>query len=956
MNTNPLQKAVKAAMFTGAALAVALPAAYAADADDSLEEVVVTGSRIKRDGFDSVSPVTVTSAEDIKVAGYTRIEDVLNTLPQVEQAQVSTISNGSTGTASLDLRGLGSSRTLVLVNGRRLHYGNLNTFSPDINQIPSAMVERVEVLTGGASATYGADAVAGVVNFVMKNDFEGVEINVGASAYQHDNDNQFFAPLLDARGFDYPTGSSGLDGKAYNVDVSMGSEFADGNGHAVVYATYRKNDELLSGARDYASCALNTAGTSCGGSLNAIIPNFFIGDIDPVSGVQDSYALWSLDSGSNFIPFDGTNRYNYAPVNHFQRPDKRYSLGAFVDYELNESFNPYMEVMYTSDVTRAQIAESGTFFVEQYNLPLTSSLLNDAQRAQLVAAFPGINNAASPYDGLFSVYVGKRNVEGGPRTDILETDSARIVLGSTGALTETWDYDVSYSHAETASNSTYINDFFAPSIATALEEGTYNVFQFGGVTSEQAAGLSGTGIINGSVEQDIFNAYATGDLGFSVNGQSNIAAVFGIETREESFESISDSIFSEGSLLGQGGATPSIGGTLKAKEAFTELNIPLLEGDQKLSMDLAYRVSDYDAAGSLAASGVTSSFDNSTYKVGFEWQPIDMLRVRAGYNKAERVPNVANLFTAQNLGLWQGTDPCAGAAPTASAAACANTGVSAAQYGNISPNPAGQYNAVFGGNPDLQPEKADTYTIGAVVDPIDNLTVSLDYWNIEMEDVISSGVPQQTVLSQCLADAGSPLCGLITRAPSGSLWRGTAGFIQSTNANLAGRKFAGLDLASSYSHDAFGGTFDHSLNGTFMMDKEFNPVPGDATADYECVGDINVNCFAQPEWRHIYSASYDRGGPWAVNARWRYFGKVSDQTSAAPADTLAGAGIDAQSYIDISGTYDVNENISVLFGMNNVADKEPPAVGGTLNSNANVANGNYDALGRYLYGSITSKY
>ena len=253
-----------------------------------LEEVIVTGSRIlNTDGFGRTSPVTVVGMEDISSYGLTRIEDVLNNLPQIETSQNALISNGSSGAASIDLRGLGTNRTLVLVNGRRMQPGGVKQYAPDVNQIPASMIERVEVLTGGASATYGADAVAGVVNFIMRR-VDGVEVSVGASAYQHDNDHKYIQGLMDERGFEYPTGDSGFDGEAYNFDLVVGGDFADARGNATAYIAWRKNNELRQEARDFASCALNAAGDTCGGSGNAIIPNFYV---SPVEG-PDSPFNW----------------------------------------------------------------------------------------------------------------------------------------------------------------------------------------------------------------------------------------------------------------------------------------------------------------------------------------------------------------------------------------------------------------------------------------------------------------------------------------------------------------------------------------------------------------------------------------------------------------------------------------------------------------------------------------
>lgn len=940
MNTNPLQKAVKAAMFAGAAMAVALPATtFAADADN-VEEVTVTGSRIVRDGFERVSPVSVTTAEDIKVTGFTRAEDFLNNLPSIEAAQTSFISNGSSGTASLDLRGLGANRTLVLVNGRRMQSGGIYSQAPDINQIPSALVERVEVLTAGASSTYGADAVAGVVNFIMKKDFEGFETSIGMSGYQHDNDNKGIQELMDARGFTYPTGSSGIDGKTRNVAMTMGSEFADGKGHAVAYATWRDNDELKQEARDYTSCALNNAGTSCGGSFNAIIPNFIL----TTDAVFTDYDYWTLDQGGNGFDVAGglgaflNNPYNYAPVNHFMRPDTRYSLGTFVDYEVNDNFKPYMEAMFTHDRTKAQIAESGTFFAELYEIPLTSSLLDPIHVSQLQTRF-----GLAATDSIFA-YIGKRNVEGGPRTDILEHNAFRVVGGTKGDLTENWKYDVSYTYGQTSSSSNYINDFFAPNILEALDAGTYDVFRLNGVTPEQANNLTAAGALTGITSQKVFTAFVDGDLNITMPGATSpVALVAGIETRTNTFERNADVVFEEGLLLGQGGATTSIIGEISVDEVFVESVIPIIQGNQDLTAELGLRFSDYNPAG-----------DATTYKIAATYKPTDWLKLRGGFNHVVRAPNVGELFAPQNDGLWNGTDPCGGATPILSAAQCANTGVTASQYGNIALSPASQYNGLFGGNVNLKPEEADTISFGAVIDPLDNLTVSVDYWDIELENVIGA-IGAELTVTQCALTGNPNLCGNIQRGATGTLWlgSGTQTFVRATNINLASRHFEGIDLAARYDMDVLGGNLTANLLGTFMVSKEFSPIPGATSADYECVGDISTDCFPQPEWRHTLKLNYDNGGAWSAGLNWRYYGNVHYYGAT---DTIANGNLKAQSYIDLNGSYDVSENIGLVFGISNVMDKEPPLVGGTLSSNGNAVAGYYDSLGRYLHGTITFSY
>jgi len=618
MKLTPLTKAIRASIGASLLLSVAMPLmAQDTTEEAELEEVIVTGSLIKRaDGFESSSPVVVATAADISATGISKIEDYLNSLPQLDAGQNSYISNGASGTASLDLRGMGSSRTLTLINGRRMGGGSAYSSSADTNQIPTAMIERVEVLTGGASTVYGADAVAGVVNFVMRKDFEGVELKMGTSGFQHDNSNSYVAGLMDARGFDYPKGGGGTDGRADTVDLVMGSSFADGKGHATTYVTWRKGSELRQGARDYSSCALNSTGTSCGGSGNAIVPNFYISQLDANGNLDwGSYEYWTLDSGSNFIPSSG-NIYNYAPINHFMRPDEKWSVGTMMDLQINDSVELYAEVMATDYNTKAQIAESGTFFAEEYHLPYESALLNDSQRQALTDTW-GLGAGDE-----FAVYIGKRNVEGGPRASVMTNASFRVVLGARGEAAG-WDYDVNYQKNSVDSSVTYINDFFAPRIGEALVDNTYSVFTYNGVTSEQANKLTAVAMLRADLSTEIFFAQASRDTGISLpTTDSNIQVAMGVERRDMSYDRDSDTVFEEGMLLGQGGATKSIAGSYSVTDVFFEAAIPVLEN---LDAELGFRASDYSTSG-----------NHNTYKFGFTYAPSDMVTIRTGYNRTIR--------------------------------------------------------------------------------------------------------------------------------------------------------------------------------------------------------------------------------------------------------------------------------------------------------------------------------
>jgi len=916
------------------------------DAEDLLvEEVIVTGSRLKTDdGFGQTSPVTVVGLEEISSTGLTRVEDILNSLPQIEAAQTSFISNGSTGTATIDLRGLGANRTLVLVNGKRMQPGGVYTENVDVNQIPSAMVERVEVLTGGASATYGADAVSGVVNFILRR-VDGVEVRAGYSAYQHDNSNNYIQEKMDARGFDYPTGNSGLDGEAYNIDFVAGGDFADGRGNATVYLTWRKNNELKQEARDYSSCALSSSGTSCGGSSTAAVPNFWVFPVNDDGSLNyDFDEFWySLQSDSSFIPYDGSNVYNYAPVNHFMRPDERWSAGAFVDFEINEHAVPYMEFMMTNDRTQAQIAESGTFYYEPYILPIDNSLFPQAFRDSLTSEFPG-------YDE-FGIYIGKRNVEGGPRSNLFQHTSWRMVAGTKGVLFGNWDYDVYYLHGQTDSSATYINDLDANKIRPRVDGELcadlagcipYEVFTYQGVTPEAANQLQGVGVVGNLSKTQMFEAVITGNLGWGLSA-GDIAMAFGYDWRKQTYTSIPDTTFAEGLLVGQGGPYDPIDGNYSVDELFIEANIPLLADMpfiEMLALDVAYRYSDYDTSGG-----------NSTYRLGVDWQMLESVRLRAGYNRAVRAPNVNELFSTQSIGLWSGVDPCAGEDPVYTQEQCARTGVTASQYGRVPVSPADQYQGLFGGNPDLTPEEADTYTVGLVLTPWDRMQLSLDYWSIEITDAIGAINPE-LIIDQCALYGTQTFCDAINRGGNGNVWVGN-GYVAATQQNLAGREWEGVDLAGTWSFDALFGTWDLNFVGTYMMTKKYIPLPDDPASNYDCVGLVSTKCAATPEWRHTVGLTYDSNGFWAATARWRYYDAIDyDGTT----DVIADKNLGAQSYFDISGVIRFMETHDVRLGVNNILDEEPPLVGGTLQTNANTISGFYDTLGRYLYANVTLRW
>ncbi|SHF56900.1 TonB dependent receptor [Microbulbifer donghaiensis] len=992
MKKNLLSVAVKGALgLTAAAIMVPAMPAFAQQDAEMVEEVVVTGSRIQRDANEtSVSPVTSVNAEDFKATGVVRVEDLLNDLPQVAATQTAGQANGATGTATVDLRGLGAQRTLVLIDGRRMPAGSpiAGGGSADLNQIPGALVERVEVLTGGASAAYGSDAIAGVVNFVMMDDFEGVRFETQTSVYQHNNDNSDMQDLVTGSGFDVADGSV-TDGEINDFSMIMGANLDSGRGNVTAYANYRKIDAVLQSDRDYSGCALGVRtppkSTVTGVPTSADLSDRCGGSATMPTGLFTPFdgANYYTVSGDQFVPWDGS-LFNYGPLNYFQRPDERWTMGVFGHYDINENATAYTQLSYADDRTVAQIAPSGNFFVTD-SISCDNPLLSAQQRDTICG---GLGAGESvPY------YIGRRNVEGGPRQDDLRHTSFRGVFGVRGDINETWSYDAYAQYAEVSMEETYLNDMSGTRIIRALDVVTdnrldsdgnplaasygqpvcqsvldgsdptcvpWNIFQEGGVTPEALDYLILPLFARGTTEQEIYSAYVTGDLtDYGVKlptADSGVAVVMGAETRREALNFSPDSGFQSGDGAGQGGPTKPVSGSLSVKEFFTEANIPLVSGmtgAEYAGLEVAYRYSDYD-------TGVTTD----TYKFGLDWQPVSDLRVRASFQSAVRHANIRELFTGQGIALFDmSSDPCGGAAPSASLEECALTGVTAAQYGSIPNSPAGQYNYLQGGNPDLAPEESETISAGFVFTPsfVEGLSVSLDYFNIEVTEAISF-VDPQTIISQCMATGDAALCGAINRGPNGNLWIGDANVV-STNTNIGFFETSGIDINANYGFDlASMGSVDLNFIATYLTKWDQQEIPGAEVED--CVGQWGGSCGTPtPEFVSTLRATWATPVGVDVTAAWRHISEANDLNTIGVKDVNdvvhtvdVNQDFDAMNYLDLSAAWAASETVVIRGGISNVTDEEPPLTanaGAGIYGNGNTFPGVYDSLGRYAFLGMT---
>lgn len=987
--------------------------------------IVVTGSRIASPNMTASAPVTTVGAEEIKIAGVQRTEDLLNSLPQVVAGQNANTANGATGTATVDLRGLGSSRTMVLINGRRLMTGDpaATTSAADLNFIPSSLVKRVDVLTGGASATYGADAVAGVVNFVMDTDFEGFRIDANYGFYQHNNRNKLTPPLLDARqkagfsGFGYGKGSTAGGGNM-DITASFGTSFDDGRGRATAYVGYRKDKALLQAKRDYSACTVQIndslaggftpgAPKQCGGSLTNSIGTVIYYDTTSTTGTTST--VGGLGAGT--LTRGLVQRYNFAPLNHFQRPDERYTAGVFADYEVSEAFHPYMEFMFMDDRTVAQIAPSGNFG-NTLTINCDNPLMSAQQRSAICTSRNMIMGYLGTYPVVQSLYNSlapsaqalvtapynpntayfqllRRNIEGGPRQNDLQHTAFRTVIGSRGDLGKAWSYDAYYQYGRTNYSQVYRNEFSVQRLTNALDVVTngagkavcrstitgsdtncvpWNIF--GGasaITPEQVNYLSATGIMKGQTSQQVMSAVFNGQLGeYGIQmpwASDGVSIALGAERRREALELDPDNAFSTGDLTGQGAPTKRVSGNYTVSELFTELEVPVIQDGliYNLSFNGAYRYSHYKLSNDR-------TINTDTYKISVDLAPVRDIRFRASYNRAVRVPNIQELFAPQIVALDGSTDPCSGITVTAANTGCLAQGMRVGQ--STVGNPAQQYNGLLGGNPTLNPETATTKTFGAVIQPsmIPNLSLSVDYFDIKVKDAIQS-YGADAILKSC--DTGNATaCALVKRNPAGSLWLTSDGYVIDTPQNVGGVKTKGVEVNANYSRE-IGNLGRLSLNLVGTMTDKYTVDDG-LNELYDCAGYFGVTCGNPlPKWRHKARLGFELKNGVGVSLAWRHLNSVKVEYRN-PSSTLSGdyydmdAKIAAQDYFDLALNAELGKSLQLRMGVNNIFDRQPPIVSsGSSNfgasacggfCNGNTYPGTYDVLGRYIYTGVTMNF
>src|SRR5688572_21097075 len=676
----------------------------------ALEEIVITGSRIKRENLELGSPVTPVQAEEFQYQGTSAVESVLNRMPQFTADSNENGSNGSDGTARVNLRNLGPSRVLVLVDGQRM----LPTEMGDVNFIPSSLIQRVDVVTGGASAVYGSDAVAGVVNFIMDKNLDGVRISAQYGSAWHENDQSYPRQVIRNANYRLPD-SSVWDGGRYDFNIAMGLNTADGKGNATFYLGYRKLDPVTQDTRDYSACGLNLGGAAnnelvCGGSSNNQWGSFVM-----LGGPNNGRTFNNTKDGAkNWVPYDSSFLYNYAPTNYIQRDDKRITGGGFAHYEFNEHAKLYGSLMFMDDHTFSQAAPSAYFQGNRYQINCDNPLMSPQQASLLCGGAAGSTTNVP-------VFIGYRfSGAGGARRDDLRHTDYRLNFGSEGAIVDGWTYNASFLFSTAILDESYKNDLDLVKGARALQvvnvngvptcrsvvDGSdpscvpANVFNSFGIGDDAYEYMLSPTFTHGVQEQRVMNLVVNGDLDQyglrSPFADSGVAIATGAEYRTEE-------LTFEADALAQLKGTKENAGDYSVKELFIETDVPLIAAKpfvDSLSINMGYRYSDYAIAGG-------SGFTADTYKFELRYAPVQSFKLRSSYNRAVRAPNISELFAAQVPGNVSAQDPCAGPNPSSSLENCIRSGVTAAQYGLIPICPADTCVTLGGGNLNLRPETAE---------------------------------------------------------------------------------------------------------------------------------------------------------------------------------------------------------------------------------------------------------
>ncbi|MBJ6982454.1 MULTISPECIES: TonB-dependent receptor [unclassified Luteimonas] len=956
LKTTRLRDAITFAIATGATALAGTGIAYAQDATDqttTLDRIEVTGSRIKRTEVETSQPVFTLSREEIQAQGLTSVGDVIQNLSANGSALNSTFNNGGNGETRVSLRNLGSARTLVLVNGRRWVGGTGLGGAVDLNTIPTAAVERIEVLKAGASSIYGSDAIAGVVNLILRTDFQGAEGNAFLGGYDKG------------------------DGFRESYDLTIGT--SDDRFTAMFGVGYVKEEPVMAGDRPESAEPYYKTGNLLGSSTT---PNgrFAIctGVINPISGAcsvtetrpNGTGGQFTYDpgqSGTNWRNYAGTDAYNFAPLNYLVTPQERKSIFGRASLALTDNTSAFVTATYNNRRSEQLLAA----------MPIvlgTGPGAGVQARTVSISEFSLYNPFGEPVSR-----IQRRANETGGRSFAQNVDTFGFNGGLEGSL-ERWGkfitWDAGFNYARNDQNDTTNGLFNIPALRQALGPSELRNGIPVCVTAPGGAVIAGCVPMNllgaqGSITPEMlaFSSFVAHDeFGYKmkqyyVNGSmelfdlqgGTVAIAAGLEHREESGFDQPDALINSGNTTGN--ARTATNGAYKVDEAYVELAIPVLSDlpfADLLEFNLASRVSDYSNFGDT----VNSSF-------GFKWQPIEDLLVRGNWAQGFRGPSIAELFQGVSDSFPSISDPCSttfggvyNQLTPEQQARCHAQGVPVGGYdqGNT------QIRISVGGNTELMPETSVTKTLGMVWNPgmIEGFDVSLDWWKIDLENTITS-FSGQFILDQCIEEGISAFCNY-TRSAGGNI-----DTLLSGGLNVGAAEVEGWDLTLNYRMpETAWGKFSFTWDTTYMSSFK---------TDNDADGDID-----QDDGGSVVGEYFDRDNNWRIRSnlmtRWemgdmgatlftRYYSRQEEDCpfyyndygfgelcndAITDVDGINQAGsqnqIGSRIYHDATVYWNAPWNAKITLGVNNLADKTPPLA---YTAFANSFDPQYEIGGRFFY-------
>ncbi len=876
-----------------------------AEADDStevVEDYVVTGTRIKNAGLESTSPISALGGEQIALQRAVTVEDFSAKMPQLAGGVNSTsVGSDAFGAQTLDLRNLGQNRTLVLINGTRAVPFSFRN-AVDVNAIPAPLLKRVDVLTGGAAAVYGADAVAGVVNFVINQDFSGLQ---ASGSYR----------------------AVGGGGSQKSVNLTGGLSLGD-RGSIVAYAEYTDRDALLAGKRSFARNGIAVA--PIGGNFR-----------DVASG-----RVFSYDANNAFTLTPQTT--DYTPGYLLSQPLRRINGSAFLDYEVTEGLKVYGRLMYSDVKTRGatRLGQNAPTFTGDVQIQQSNTFIPAEAR-----------NLLTFVNGVATVNVTRSLGEIG--NIFAENDRKTIQgqIGIKGDITPAISWDAYVQHGQTKEDISIGNEGVRANFVTNIN--SYDIFGPGG---NFANVVSPVDYGKRKRTQQVASAFISGDTSDFFDGWAGpIGFTLGYEYRKEkgryTYSPALATTFNQGAE-----SAPLVPPFIKANEVFGELLVPVLSDVpliKKLTVEGAYRRSWYDKS-----VGADQRYD--TNKLGVNWTVADDLRFRGTRQSVIRDPNIgefanqifsipfARLRTVARLFPRYAGDPCVGATNQATISQCTAQGYRGPYDANNPANLQGNY--FFGGNPGIKAEKGKTYTLGGVFTPrfIPGLNLTVDWYKIRINDAVGQIQPIDAISSCYVTDPtpGNPLCAAITRDP-------TTGFIRDAfvdDRNLASIKQQGIDVDFNYAMKVnlglpesklrFGYQGSFVTKYTIQRNAVLAPVNCKASYGARCSSDLVT--LVAPDYRHRATLTLD-STPVTFQVGWKRIGAVKDSTLGSPGQ------IDAYNYFDLNfAVRPPVKGLTLSFGVDNLFDKQPPK---PINPGAfNTFPDTYDVLGQNFGLTVTYKY